>query len=153
MTDPKAPPPGFVPATSRGRFTREVAELWERPEGSSFVRGIRVEDRHLNAAGITHGGFLCTIMDTTFGSAVRHDLDGRMGFTVRLVTDFLSPAKRGDWLEGRARVVRATSTLAFLEGELTVGSRTVMAGKAVFRLHDARQSARLAQQAEKIPGE
>jgi uncharacterized protein (TIGR00369 family) len=129
-------PAGFELVTSRGAFTPGIADLYVKHEGDSIVRGVRVEARHLNAAGIAHGGFLATIMDSTFGNALV--AAGRRGFTVRLVTDYLSPAKRGDWLEGRARIVRATKTLAFLEGELTVEGRVVISGQAVFRLHQHR---------------
>jgi len=131
-------PAGFEPVPPRGGFTPGIADLYVKREGEGIVRGVRVEPRHLNAAGIAHGGFLATMMDSTFGNTLGHL--GRRGFTVRLVTDYVGPAKRGDWLEGRARVVRATQTLAFLEGELTVDGRVVLAGQAVFRLHQEKRS-------------
>jgi acyl-coenzyme A thioesterase PaaI-like protein len=131
-------PEGFVPVEPHGRFTPGIAALYVKREGDGIVRGVRVEDRHLNAAGIAHGGFLATMMDSTFGNTL--GAAGRRGFTVRLVTDYVGPAKRGDWLEGRARITRATATLAFLEGELTVGSRVVIKGQAVFALHQQKRS-------------
>ncbi|WP_119420915.1 PaaI family thioesterase [Desertibaculum subflavum] len=125
-------PEGFELVPPRGGFTPGIADLYVKREGEGIVRGVRVEPRHLNVAGIAHGGFLATMMDSTFGNSLSHT--GRRGFTVRLVTDYLSPAKRGDWLEGRARITRATQTLAFLEGELTVEGRVVIKGQAVFAL-------------------
>ena len=135
----KSVPDGFEPVPPRGGFTPGIAELYVKREGEGIVRGVRVEARHLNVAGIAHGGFLATMMDSTFGNSL--GASGRRGFTVRLVTDYLSPAKRGDWLEGRARITRATATLAFMEGELTVDGRVVIKGQAVFALHRPRPAA------------
>ena len=133
-------PDGFEPVPPRGGFTPGIADLYVKREGEGIVRGVRVEPRHLNAAGIAHGGFLATMMDSTFGNSLA--AAGRRGFTVRLVTDYLSPAKRGDWLEGRARITRATQTLAFVEGELTVEGRVVIKGQAVFALHQEKRAPR-----------
>lgn len=137
------PPPGFELYRTRGTWGVNLGDVWQKIEDGQFVRAVRVGDGHLNAAQIAHGGFLCTFMDSTLARAVQHDCGGRTGFTVRMTTDFIGPAKRGDWLEGRAQVSRETRQLAFVEGELSVGGRRVMTGKGIFRLHDAERSARL----------
>ncbi len=143
MSAPAEPPPGFEPYRTRGAWGTNLGEVWQKVDAGGFVRAVRVGAAHLNAAGIAHGGFLCTYMDSTLARAVQHDCKGRTGFTVRMTTDFIGPARPGDWLEGRARVTRETRDLAFVEGELSVGGRKVMTGKGIFRLHDAGRSARL----------
>jgi len=140
---PADPPEGFEPYVTRGQWGLNIGELWQKATEAGFVRAVRIDERHLNAAHIAHGGFLCTYMDSTLAKAIQHDCAGRTGFTVRMTTDFISPARRGDWLEGRARVTRETRQLAFVEGELSVGGRRVMTASGVFRLHDAERSARL----------
>lgn len=143
MKPPADPPPGFEPYRTRGQWGLNIGDVWQKVDETGFVRAVRIDARHLNAAGIAHGGFLCTYMDSTLARAVQHDCQGRTGFTVRMTTDFIGPARPGDWLEGRAQVSRETRQLAFVEGELSVGGRKVMTGKGIFRLHDAARSARL----------
>jgi uncharacterized protein (TIGR00369 family) len=130
---PDTIPEGFVLDERHGAFTRHNGPYYVKNDGEGHVRGLRVLERHLNGAGIVHGGMLAGFMDSVLAQTV-HRSTGRAGFTVRLVADFVGPAKRGDWLEGRARVIQQTRTLAFVEGELTVGRRQVMSATGVFRL-------------------
>ena len=57
-----------------------------------------------------------------------------VALTARMNSDFLSSARPGEWLEGTARVTRATSSVAFCEAELYVGSRSVLRATGVFKL-------------------
>ncbi|HYM32408.1 MAG TPA: PaaI family thioesterase [Candidatus Cybelea sp.] len=125
-------PDGFAP-TRQGQFSRHIGPYYEKRDGEGFVRGFRVQEKHLNAAGVVHGGMLTAFMDSLLGHTVFW-ASGHSGRTVRLVADFVGPAKRGDWVEGRAKLIRATRTVAFVEGTLNVGGRQVMRADGVFRL-------------------
>ena len=57
-----------------------------------------------------------------------------VALTIRMNSDFLSSARPGDWLEGTARVTRATRSVVFCEAELYVGQRTVLRATGVFKL-------------------
>ncbi|MBD3666533.1 MAG: hypothetical protein HUJ16_01120, partial [Kangiella sp.] len=52
----------------------------------------------------------------------------------RMNADFLSSARPGEWLQGTARVTKATRSVAFCEAELFVGKRAVMKATGVFKL-------------------
>ena len=54
--------------------------------------------------------------------------------TVQLSTQFISPARIGDFVEGRAEVLRATRTVVFVRGLLTVGDRTVVSAEGVWKI-------------------
>ena len=63
------------------------------------------------------------------------ELDGEPRLrTVSLTLQFLSPAKLGDWVEGRAELMRATRTLAFVRGDARVGERAVLEMSGIFDL-------------------
>mgnify|MGYP001547667601 FL=1 len=130
-------PAGFQAVEQPPGFTRHNGPFYEKTDAHGQVRAFRVLERHLNRNGVVHGGMLAAFMDNVLAHAV-HRSAGHPAYTVRMVTDFLHPARPGDWIEGRARVIRHTRTLAFVEGELSVGSRRVLAGTGVFRL-DQRQ--------------
>jgi acyl-coenzyme A thioesterase PaaI-like protein len=50
-----------------------------------------------------------------------------------MTTDFVGPAHLGDWVEGRANIIRRTRTLVFVEGEVFTRKRLMMTAKGVFR--------------------
>jgi uncharacterized protein (TIGR00369 family) len=125
-------PAGYLPANTNSPFGRFVGDLYEKvdAEGRAW-RGLRVEEKHANLAGIGHGGLLMTLADLVLSQVIRH-----AGFaptvTVRMTTDFLGPAHVGDWLEGTGQVDRATSTLVFVSGALQVGERKLLTCTGLF---------------------
>lgn len=54
--------------------------------------------------------------------------------TVSLTVDFLSAARSGDWLEGRATVLRLGRSLAFATAVLQAGPALVARASGVFRV-------------------
>ena len=71
--------------------------------------------------------------DGLLGTAVWRETQ-TVALTVRMNSDFLSSARPGEWLEGMARVTRATRSVAFCEAELYVGTRPVLKATGVFKL-------------------
>jgi acyl-coenzyme A thioesterase PaaI-like protein len=138
--EPPPPPPGFAPLAGGSPFTDLVGPFWEKREGGRLWRGIRIEARHCNRLGITHGGLVLTFADTLLGAGMRHGLGSpRPGVTVKLSTDLMSAARVGDWLEGEAEVTRAEGGLVFVRGRGYVGRRTVFTSEGVFQLLAARK--------------
>lgn len=122
-------PEGFVPlGDEHGAFVAHAGPFHARGD----VLGVRVEDRHLNAAGTAMGGFLATFVDVAFGRAVRGDRDDDPAVaTVSLTTDFLRPGPRGAWVEAHTEVERLSGRLAFVDvrvGLLHVFCRHTSAG-------------------------
>jgi uncharacterized protein (TIGR00369 family) len=99
-----------------------------------FVLGLRVEARHCNPAQMCHGGMLLTLADMTMllGSNLQNAL-GRYLVTVNLASDFIAPAPKGAWIEGRVDVLRATRNLLFAQGSLSVGDTLVARINGIFK--------------------
>jgi len=55
--------------------------------------------------------------------------------TIHLSIDFLSPARRGHWVFGEAKVSRLTQEVAFAEARLHAGGHDLVRGSGVFKLH------------------
>lgn len=136
------PPPGFEESTNRGPFTSHNGPFFHRidPNGT-FFHGFRAMERHCNGMGIVHGGLVTAFADGLMGTAVWRET-GIAALTIRLNADFLSIARVGDWVEGTARVSRATRSVAFAESEIYVGKRAVMHATGVFKLMDRHRKAR-----------
>ena len=119
-------PSGFVDANG---------PLFAKWEGERIVLGIRVEERHCNSAGSCHGGMLAMIADMllAMGSSLQADLS-RFLPTVSLTCDFLRPAKRDAWLEGRIDVLQVTKSLVFSQGLITATAGPVVRANAVLKI-------------------
>ena len=139
---PSDPPPGFEESTNRGPFTSHNGPFFHKtlPDGS-FFHGFRAVERHCNGMGIVHGGLVTAFADGLMGTAVWRATD-IAALTIRLNADFLSIARVGDWVEGTARISRATRSVAFAEAEIYAGTRAVMHATGVFRLMDRHRKAR-----------
>jgi uncharacterized protein (TIGR00369 family) len=124
-------PAGFVPLTDAGGFVDHVGPLHVRE--ADGVLGVRVEDRHLNAAGTAMGGFLSTLVDVALGGAIREDAEGdTAAATVSLTVDFLRPGPAGAWLQATTKVERLTGRLAFADCSVRADDDEVVRARAVF---------------------
>ena len=118
-----------------GGFAAAMGPILQRIEDGQSIAGFVVETRHCNPSGTCHGGWLSTFADVTLARQAHLDLGAGASLrTVSLTVDFLDAARPSEWVEGRARLMRATGTLAFLEGEARVGTRAVLRMNAIFRI-------------------
>ncbi|WP_022930268.1 PaaI family thioesterase [Patulibacter americanus] len=131
MTSSSPVPDGFAPLPDAGAFVDHVGPVFVRE--ADGVVGVRVEDRHLNAAGTAMGGFLATLVDVSIGRAVRANADGEAAVaTVSLTTDYLKPGPAGAWLEARCEVERLGGSLAFVDCSLRADDDEIVRARAVF---------------------
>ena len=126
-------PDGFELVTRGGPFGHRNGPYFEMTEADgTTVRGFRIARQHANLAGIAHGGMLMTFADMVLGQVARAAAEGP-AVTVRLVTDFVMPARIGAWVEGRAALVRRTRELIFVRGRLTAGRHVIMSADGLFQ--------------------
>ena len=117
MTD--SIPDGFEPFPDNDGFAGYVGPLyWAVREGHGYL-GFRVDERHINPAGICHGGMMMTVMDMVIGFNVQLNLDRPVFVpSVQCTYDFLRPGRLGDWLEGSTDFVHLTRRTGFANGYL-----------------------------------
>ena len=123
---------GWEPYGDDG-FIGLVGPFWARPSGDSYLYAFKAEPKHHNRRGVVHGGMLMAFADTAFGHAVSMHRKDHYWVTVRLVTDFLSAAKLGDWVEGTAEVMGIEDDIYTVKGRIWCGDRTIMTGTGVFK--------------------
>jgi len=127
------PPEGFLWEKGRGPFASHIGPFYIKPTDDGFCRGFRVRDYHLNSHGIAHGGLLMTFADGLMGATVWRSTKAR-SVTMRMTTDILAMVRPNEWVEGTSHVVRATRSVAFVEAEISSGSRKVLTASAVFKI-------------------
>ena len=133
---PAAIPDGFrrIDLPEAG-FLGANGPLYGKWDKSRFVLGLRVEERHCNAAGACDGGMLAMLADRllSLGANLQGGLS-RSTPTITLSCDFLSPAPRGAWIEGRVETLKVTASMVISEGVLTVDGDPVLRANAVLKL-------------------
>jgi uncharacterized protein (TIGR00369 family) len=77
-----------------------------------------INENHLNAAGITHGGYLSALIDAGAGTAAHRTSGNAPCVTISLDLKFIGASKIGDEITGFTKILKKTSTLVFLFCEL-----------------------------------
>jgi len=102
---------------------------------TDFEYQVNVQDVHLNSGGITHGGYIMTLLDSGMGSAVHRSLGGKRRIvTIALDVKFVAASQLGDTLVGSARIIRTTRTLVFARGELRVNDKVVATADGIWKI-------------------
>jgi uncharacterized protein (TIGR00369 family) len=93
-----------------------------------------INENHLNAAGITHGGFIAALVDAGAGTAAHRSADQNPCVTISLDLKFISAVKLGQELIGRTKIQKKTKSMVFLTCELKVDSKIVATASGVWKI-------------------
>jgi uncharacterized protein (TIGR00369 family) len=126
-------PEGFQSMNWTRGFGRSIGPLYERIEGERYVRAFLVAEHHTNGMMNCHGGMLMAFADMAFGHIVSLRTAGAFWVTVRLLVDFVSAAKLGDWVEGTGELKGQDGDLYIVQGRVWCGDRTILTGTGTFK--------------------
>ncbi len=126
-------PDGFVAGADLDPAETHVGPFLRRDTDDGVTIGLRVEPHHCNEHGTLHGGVQMAMADYTIGSTARFGMGEEGTMSVAFDSAFVDAGQLGDWVEGRARVVRRTGSMVFVRGELTVGERTLLTFSSVVK--------------------
>ena len=87
-----------------------------RLEGDEPVAAFRARRKHLNSAGVVHGGCLLTFADFSLFAIASHAMNGAYGLTVALTSEFLAGPTEGELITARGEVLRVGGSLVFVRG-------------------------------------
>jgi len=124
-------PEGFIEAVGRGEFATRNGPFYEKETDTRIIRAFRPDHRHLNGLGYVHGGMLMSFADSALARAVFYGSRKR-GVTLKMNSEFLMPARAGEWVEAHCELVRETRSLAFVRGELKVKNKAIFKADAIF---------------------
>lgn len=115
-----------------------VGPLWTRKEGDSWAYGFVAEPRHTNPAGIVHGGMLVTLIDHALSAIAWEASERKPCVTVQLDVQFIASVRPGKRVEARGRIVKRTSSLVFMQGNLSVLGEEVLSASAILKVMEQR---------------
>tara|TARA_B100001564_G_scaffold238691_1_gene201906 strand:- start:289 stop:714 length:426 start_codon:yes stop_codon:yes gene_type:complete len=93
-----------------------------------------ISENHLNAAGITHGGYLSALVDAGAGTAAHRSADNAPCVTISLDLKFIGASNKGDEIIGNVKILKKTNTLVFLFCELKCNDKTITSASGVWKI-------------------
>ena len=93
-----------------------------------------IKENHLNAAGITHGGFIAAFVDAGAGTAAHRVTNGNPCVTISLELKFISSVYLGQELVGKTKIQKKTKSLVFLTCELTAEDKIAATASGVWKI-------------------
>ena len=118
--------PGFMKHNG-GVLFRNISE-------NEYEFKTTISENHLNAAGITHGGYLSALVDAGAGTAAHRAANNAPCVTISLDLKFIGASKAGDEVNGLARILKKTNTLIFLFCELRCNNKIITSASGVWKI-------------------
>ena len=94
----------------------------------------KINANHLNAAGITHGGFIAAFVDAGAGTAAHRATNQSPCVTISLDLKFISAVHLDQELIGITKIQKKTKTMVFLTCELTSANKIVATASGVWKI-------------------
>ena len=94
----------------------------------------KINENHLNTAGITHGGFIAAFVDAGAGTAAHRATNQSPCVTISLDLKFISAVHLGQELIGITKIQKKTKTMVFLTCELTASNKIVATASGVWKI-------------------
>ena len=93
-----------------------------------------INENHLNAAGITHGGYLAALIDAGAGTAAHRSTQNAPCVTISLDLKYIGASKIGDEIIGHVKILKKTKTLVFLFCELKCDNKIITSASGVWKI-------------------
>ena len=93
-----------------------------------------INQNHLNAADITHGGYLSALVDAGAGTAVHRSAGNAPCVTISLDLKFIGTSKKNDEIIGHVKILKKTKTLIFLFCELKCNDKIITSASGVWKI-------------------
>ena len=118
--------PGFM-RHNGGVLFRAISEI-------EYEFKSKISENHLNAAGITHGGYLSALVDAGSGTAAHRAAGNVPCVTISLDLKFIGISKLGDEIIGYTKILKKTKTLVFLFCELKCNNKIITSASGVWKI-------------------
>ena len=93
-----------------------------------------INENHLNAVGITHGGYLAALIDAGAGTSAHRSANNASCVTISLDLKFIGSSKVGDQILGKTKILKKTNTLIFLFCELICDDKIVASASGIWKI-------------------
>ena len=107
--------------------------LFRKISDTEFEFKTTIDENKLNSAGITHGGYICSIIDAGSGTAAHRASNNSPCVTISLDVKFIGATKIGDKINGFVKIQKITKSMVFLICYLESNSKLVASASGVWK--------------------
>ena len=118
--------PGFMKHNG-GILFRNISE-------TEYEFKTTINENHLNAIGITHGGFICSLIDAGAGTAAHRCAGQASCVTVSLDLKFIATTKIGDEIIGFTKILKKTKSMVFLICHLKSKDKIIASASGIWKI-------------------
>ena len=110
-----------------GLLFRKIAE-------NEFEFKTTIKENHLNTAGITHGGYISSIIDSGAGTAAHRAAHNSLCVTISLDIKFISSTKLDDEIIGFVKILKRTKSMVFLICHLKSNEKIIASASGIWKI-------------------
>jgi len=110
-----------------GLYFRKISE-------NQYEFKTTIKKFHLNKREITHGGFICSLIDAGAGTAVHKTTGQKSCVTVSLDIKFIAPSKKDDELIGIVQILKKTRSMVFVSCNLKKKEQLIASATGVWKV-------------------
>ena len=118
--------PGFMKHNGGLLFRNKTATEYEFKS--------TIKKKHLNAAKITHGGYIASLIDAGAGTSAHRASNNSPCVTVSLDLKFIGASKVGDVIIGKTKILKKTNSLIFLKCELFCDKKIIASASGIWKI-------------------
>ena len=107
--------------------------LFRKISDTEFEFKTTIDKNKLNSAGITHGGYICSIIDAGAGTAAHRASNNSPCVTISLDVKFIGATKIGDEIKGFTKIQKVTRSMVFLICYLESNSKLIASASGVWK--------------------
>ncbi|CAO6131792.1 PaaI HGG motif-containing thioesterase, possibly involved in aromatic compounds catabolism [Candidatus Pelagibacterales bacterium] len=121
---------------SRKGFIKHIGGIeFKKISENNFEFKTSVKEFNLNSQGISHGGYLATILDGGMGSAAHMVIgEGKNCVTISLDIKFIGGSKENDILVGKVLISKKTQSLVFVKADLFKSDQVIATASGIWKI-------------------
>ena len=108
--------------------------LFKKISNKKYEFKTKISKNHLNAAGITHGGYIASIIDAGAGTAAHRSCGSQPCVTISLDIKFMSTTKLGDEIYGFTKIQKVTKSMVFIICYLKNKNKMVASASGIWKI-------------------
>ena len=121
-------------STKPGFMKHNGGILFRNISDTEYEFKTTINENHLNAIGITHGGFICSLIDAGAGTAAHRCAGQAPCVTVSLDLKFIATTKIGDEIVGFTKILKKTKSMVFLICHLKSKDKIIASASGIWKI-------------------
>jgi uncharacterized protein (TIGR00369 family) len=117
-------------------FIKHIGGIqFKKVSDNSFEFHTKVQSFNLNSKGISHGGYIASILDSGMGTAAHEALEkNQRCVTISLDIKFISASKEGEVLIGKVEVTKKTKSLVFVNANIFEKKTLIASASGIWKI-------------------